>query len=67
VIEEEGADEHSGFMANRKTIDGLFTTSIGLQKRKEHNLETWVLFVDLVKAFDTLLQEALLEVLWRFE
>jgi hypothetical protein len=47
-----GMDEQSNFRANRGTIDSLFTASIGLQKRKEQNLETWVLFVDLVKAFD---------------
>jgi hypothetical protein len=39
VMEEEGMDEQSGFRANRGTIDSLFTTSIGLQKRKEHNLK----------------------------
>ena len=53
VMEEEGMDEQAGFRALRGIIDGLFATSVGLQKRKEHNLETWVLFVDLVKAFDT--------------
>jgi hypothetical protein len=47
VMEEEGLDEQSGFRANRGTIDSLFTASIGLQKRKEDNLETWVLLVDL--------------------
>jgi hypothetical protein len=38
VKEEEGMDEKSGFRANRGTIDSLFTTSIGLQKRKEHTI-----------------------------
>jgi hypothetical protein len=33
VMEEEGMDEQSGFRANRGTINNLFTTSIGLQKR----------------------------------
>ena len=63
VMEEEGMDEQAGFRALRGTIDGLFATSVGLQKRKEHNLETWVLFVDLAKAFDTVPREALFEVL----
>ena len=66
VMEEEGMDEQSGFRAFRGTIDGLFSTSLGLQKRKEHNLETWALFVDLVKAFDTVPREALFAVLRRF-
>jgi hypothetical protein len=40
LMEEEGMDEHSGFRANRGTIDSLFTytTSIGLQIRSEHSL-----------------------------
>jgi hypothetical protein len=54
-------DEQSGFRPNRGTIYRLFTTSIGLQKRKEHNLETWLLFVDLLKAFDTVPLEVLLQ------
>ena len=66
VMEEEGMDEQAGFRALRGTIDGLFATSVGLQKRKEHNLETWVLFVDLLKAFDTVPREALFAVLRRF-
>jgi hypothetical protein len=49
-----------------QTIDGLFATSIGVQKRQENNLETWVLFVDLVKAFDTVPQDALFAVLRRY-
>jgi hypothetical protein len=63
LMEEEIMDEQSGFRANRGTIDSLFTTSTGLQKRKEQNLETWVLFVDLVKAFDTAPRDALFVVL----
>jgi hypothetical protein len=65
-MEEEGLDEQSVFRANRGTIDSLFTTSISLQKRKEHNLQTWVLFVDLVKAFDTVPRDALFAVLRRY-
>jgi hypothetical protein len=61
VMEEEGIDEQSGFRANRGTIYCLFTTSIGLQKRKEHNLETWVLFVDLVKALILCLERRFLQ------
>ena len=39
--------------------------NIGLQKRKEHNLETWALFIDLLKAFDSVPREALFAVLRR--
>jgi hypothetical protein len=56
--EEEGMHEQSGFRANRGTI--------GRQKRKEHNLETWVMFVDLVKAFDIVPREVLTAALRRY-
>ena len=39
---------------------------VALQKLKEHNLETWALFIDLVKAFDTVSREALFAVLRKF-
>jgi hypothetical protein len=32
-------------------------------KRKEHGLDTWALFIDLAKAFDTVPREALFAVL----
>ena len=66
VMEEEGMEEQAGFRQLRGTIYGLYATSVGLQKRKEHNLETWALFIDLVKAFDSVPREALFAVLRRF-
>ena len=39
VMEVEGMEEQMGFRAFRGTIDGLFATVMGLQKRKEHNTE----------------------------
>ncbi len=64
MMEEEGMEEQAGQL--RGAIDGLFATSIGLQKRKERNLETWALLIDLVKAFDSVPREALFAVLRRF-
>jgi hypothetical protein len=61
-----GFDAQVGFRWDRGTIDGLFTTFVGLSKRKEHGLETWALFVDLVKAFDSVPRETLFAVLRRF-
>jgi hypothetical protein len=66
VMEKFGFDAQVGFRWDRGTIDGLFTTFVGLSKRKEHGLETWALFIDLVKAFDTVPREALFAVLRRF-
>ena len=66
VQEEHGLEEQSGFRGLRGTIDGLFSVSVALQKRKEHNLDTWALFIDLVKAFDSVSREALFLILLRF-
>ena len=66
VMGEEGMEEQAGFRQLRGTIDGMFAASMGLQKRMEHNLETWALFIDLVKAFDSVSREALFAVLRRF-
>jgi len=66
VYDKYGLEEQSGFRGLRGTIDGLFSVSVALQKRKEHNLDTWALFIDLVKAFDTVSREALFLILRRF-
>jgi hypothetical protein len=39
---------------------------MALQKRKEHGLSSWVVFIDLVKAFDTVPREALFTVLKKY-
>ncbi len=58
--EAEGLEAHSGF---RGTIDGLYSICLASQKRKEHSLETWAQFIDLVKAFAMVSSEALFAVL----
>ena len=47
-------------------MDGSFTIKALLNKRREHNPETWVLFLDLVKAFDMVPRELLWNTLERF-
>ena len=49
-----------GFRGGRGCSDAIFTLKQLLRKRREHGLETWVLFIDLVKAFDRVPREALL-------
>jgi hypothetical protein len=66
VMKKFGFEAQVGFRWDRGTIDGLFTTFVGLSKRKEHGLEKWALFIDLVKAFETVPREALFAVLRRF-
>ncbi len=66
VMEEFDMDSQTGFRPDCSTIDGIFTTFVGHHKRKEHGLETWALFIELAKAFDTVPREALFAILRRF-
>jgi hypothetical protein len=52
-------EEQNGFKARRGTIDGLFGLKAALHERKEHGLSTWVVYVDLIKAFDSVLRESM--------
>ncbi len=65
-MEEFGMDAQAGFCLDRGTIDGLFTSFVGLHKRKEHGLETWAFFIDLVKTSDTVPLKALFALLRPF-
>jgi len=49
--------------AHRCTTDGIFSLKILVQKRKEHGLSTWVFFIDLVKAFDSVPRDGLCKML----
>lgn len=66
ILASEGLEMQNGFSPGRGTIDGSFCVRTMLKKRKEHGLETWAYFLDLVKAFDTVPRVALLKVLGKF-
>ncbi len=40
-------------MRQRSCCDGIFWVKLALQKRHEHGLGTWAVFINLVKAFDS--------------
>ena len=65
-MEEEGMESQTGFRYFRVTIDGAFTVINALRKRQEHNLESFVAFIDLIKAFDSISREALWQILLKF-
>ena len=52
-LKEVGFEEQNGFSSGRGVADGSFCIRQALKKRREQGLESWVLFVDLVKAFDS--------------
>jgi hypothetical protein len=65
-IKESKALDHefqNEFRCLRGTIDSIFTVKQLIKKRSEHGLPTWLLLIDLVKAFDRVPRELLWEVL----
>lgn len=65
---EESLDHESqsGFRPGRGCMDAVFTVKTAIKKRREHGLETWILFLDLVKAFDRVPRIALWKVLEKY-
>ena len=66
VLKQHGIDEQNGFLKKKGCLDASFALKLALQTRKEFNLNTWVVFVDLVKAFDTVNRDMLMKILARF-
>ena len=53
ILEPNGIEEQFGSQPGRGTIDALYTLRSALQLRREHQTDSYVLFIDLIKAFDT--------------
>jgi hypothetical protein len=56
-LEKHGLKEQAGFMKARGCADATSTLKITLQNLQAANQDTYVLFVDIVKAFDSVLTE----------
>ena len=63
LLGQHGVKSQFGATSNIGCCDGSFTLKTLLTQRKEHNQESFVLFVDLVKAYDTANQELLVKIL----
>jgi hypothetical protein len=57
-------DEQGGFRPGRSTVDQIFTLHETLAARKAEHKETFLLFVDFRKAFDTVWHNGLWKRLW---
>jgi hypothetical protein len=58
-----GIEEQAGSTPGKGCADATFTLKTALQTLREHDQESWVLFVDLVKAYDTVNREMLWKIL----
>jgi hypothetical protein len=63
MLKEHGIEEQLGCQPLRGCRDALFIVRSALQLRHKHMLPTWALFVDLVKAFDTIDRELMFQIL----
>lgn len=66
IEEQLDHEQQCGFRPNRGCMDAIFTIKSALRKRREHGLESWVLFLDLVKAFDRVPRNLLWEILMKY-
>ena len=66
VLKQYGMDEQNGFLHKKGCLDASFSLKLALQTRKEFGHDSWVVFVDLVKAFDTVNRDMLMKILARF-
>jgi hypothetical protein len=60
IIGVHGTESQYGSQSGRGSTDGTFVLRAAVQTRRQHNLPMWVLFADLVKAFDTVNHELML-------
>ena len=66
TMESLDHEAQCGFRSGRGCCDAVFSVKLALKKRREHSKETWVLFLDLVKAFDRVPRDLLWTILHRF-
>jgi hypothetical protein len=65
-LEVVGVETQYGCVLGKGCADALFAIKSALQMRKQHGLNTWAVFVDLVKAFDTADHELLFMILKKY-
>jgi hypothetical protein len=66
IIAKHGTEIQYGSQPERGCQDGIFVLRAALETRRYHDLPTWALFVDLVKAFDTVNHALLFAILEKY-
>jgi len=54
LLKEHGVPYQFGATPSLGCVDAVFTLKTLLQERRERSLDTWVTFIDLVKAYDSI-------------
>jgi hypothetical protein len=62
-LEDEMVEEQCGFRKGRSCTDAIFTVQQIIEKRKEHNLPLFLLFIDYEKAYDNVNRDKLREMM----
>jgi hypothetical protein len=65
-LERVGIETQYGCVPGKGCADALFAIKTALQIRKQHGKNTWAVFVDLVKAFDTADHQLLFKILKKY-
>ena len=66
ALEKFGTPLQFGSCPESGRLEGSFSLRTLLQMRKEHDLESWVIYADLIKAFDSIHHELLFRILEKF-
>ena len=66
IEEQLDHEQQCGFRPKRGCIDAIFTIKSAIRKRSEHGLESRVLLLDLVKAFDRVPRNLLWGILLKY-
>ena len=66
ALKKYGTSLQFGVSPNMGCPEGSFSLRSLLQMRKEHNLQSWVVFADLIKAFDLIDHKLLFALLEKF-
>jgi sorting nexin-29 len=62
-LEDEMVEEQCCFRKGSSCIDAMFTVQQIMEKRKEHNLPLFLLFIDYEKAYDNVNRDKLWEMM----